>query len=235
MEDPKANPPTEKKPFDYVGLVQGKRSEGTVMAKTETEAAEHLRRLGVQAFTFKGLAVPKPPAAIVQAPPVPATQPPVPPAVKAIAPSPAQQAQVVIPPAPTPTVPLRPQRQVPGRPSITELQAAAQQAQLAARKSMLHNHSCTCGCQNGAKAKGAAGGVATPWVNLNEGVKTELVAAHTGAKTGRRQTVIVGNEKTAMERVEELLSKSDGKVIHVTMSPDCHGQMCFVFVVEHNQ
>ena len=76
MEDPKANPPTEKKPFDYVGLVQGKRSEGTVMAKTETEAAEHLRRLGVQAFTFKGLAVPKPPAAIVQAPPVPATQPP---------------------------------------------------------------------------------------------------------------------------------------------------------------
>ena len=235
MEDPKANPPTEKKPFDYVGLVQGKRSEGTVMAKTETEAAEHLRRLGVQSFAFKGLVAPKPPAASVQAPPAPVTQPPMlPPALQA-APSPAQQAQVAAPPAPT--VPLRPQpRQVPVAPQSKAAQSAAQQqAQIAAKRAMLHNHSCTCGCQDVAKAKGIAGGVATPWANLNEGVKAELAAAHAGTKTGRRQTVVVGNEKVAMERVEKLLSESDGKVMHVTMSPDCHGQMSFVFVIEHNQ
>ena len=238
MEDPKANPPSEKKPFDYVGLVQGKRSEGTVMAKTEDEAAEHLKRLGVQSFAFKGKA-PKPPVAIPQAPPSPAVQPPMPPlpaalqGKAAVVPTPAQQAQVVAHPAQG--VPPRPQARPMPVPQGSQSKAAQQaQALLAAKRAMLHNHSCTCGCQDNLVAK--AGTMGVPRLQ-NAGVRAELAAAQdaTRKQGGRRQTVIVGDEKVAMEKAEDLLSKADGKVMHIQMNPDCHGKMCFVFVIEHNQ
>ena len=215
MEEQKPQPEV-KRTWEYVGTVQGKRSEGMIHAKTEAEAAEHLRRLGVQQFSFK-TNLPKPPNQPAQPirPQVPPQAPQLPhqiaPLVQPISGAP----QPPVPPKNIPNIqPNNPQQQM--------------QAKLAAQKAaLIHNHSCTCGCHDVANiAKQRSVGVLGAELQVAEQNAARKVA-------GRRQTVIVGAEKVAIEKVNQLLAQ-DGVVVHASMSPTANGTMCFLFVVEHD-
>lgn len=59
-------------------------------------------------------------------------------------------------------------------------------------------------------------------------------AVHKEMRPRRKHSYLFGDAETMNQRVDDLLARGNGEVIHMAMSPDVHGKLRLAMVVEHD-